>query len=213
VWALGRNYGFEQSVGTFIDGIYFGRRQSSRSTFLDIERVEILQGPQSTLFGKNTVAGAINMSTAKPTEAFEARVEATIEPEFDAWSVTGTISGPLTETINARLVVKEDETDGYMKNTLRGRDEAQEENTVARLSVNWQVSDDVNVLFKYEFGESETLGRHNAITIATPESTAIYQTADPDFNARFNYDKSSAPINAGTCHWPNWDLIKPTYSL
>lgn len=210
----GENYGFEQSVGTFIDGIYFGRGQSSRSTFLDVERVEILKGPQSTLFGKNTVAGAINITNAKPTNEFEARVEFTVEPEFDAWSVTGTVSGPISETLSARLVVKQDETDGYLKNTLRGRDEAKEDNTVARLSANWQASDNVDVLFKYETGQSKTLGRHNAVTIATPQSTEIYRTADPDFNAGFNYEKSSAPLNdkpgSDEFHDAQWNIFSTT---
>ena len=67
----GINYGFEQSVGTFIDGVYYGRGRSARGRFLDIERVEVLKGPQSTLFGKNTIAGAINITTARPTDEFE----------------------------------------------------------------------------------------------------------------------------------------------
>ena len=66
----GVNYGFEQSVGTFVDGTYFGRGRSARGKFLDLERVEVLKGPQSTLFGKNTIAGAINITTAQPTEGF-----------------------------------------------------------------------------------------------------------------------------------------------
>ncbi|MFT4519433.1 MAG: iron complex outermembrane receptor protein [Halioglobus sp.] len=190
----GENYGFEQSVGTFVDGIYFGRGQSSRSSFLDIERVEILKGPQSTLFGKNTVAGAINITTARPTEEFMARIEMSLEPEFDAWSTTGTVSGAISDTLNARLVLKREETDGYMENTLRNRNETHEKNTIGRMSLNWLASEEVDVLFKYEYGESDTLGRHNAISIATPQSTAIYQAADPDFNAAFNYHKSSQGI-------------------
>ena len=67
----GVNYGFEQSVGTFVDGVYFGRGRSARGKFLDLERVEVLKGPQSTLFGKNTIAGAINITTGQPTEEFE----------------------------------------------------------------------------------------------------------------------------------------------
>ena len=79
----GINFGFEQSVGTFIDGIYFGRAQASRSSFLDIERVEVLKGSQSTLFGKNTIAGAISITTAKPTDEFEGSFTALYEPDAD----------------------------------------------------------------------------------------------------------------------------------
>ena len=66
----GDNRGFEQSVGMFIDGIYAGRGQQFQSPFLDIALVEVLKGPQGTLFGKNTIAGAVNISTAKPSDAF-----------------------------------------------------------------------------------------------------------------------------------------------
>ncbi|HXV40683.1 MAG TPA: TonB-dependent receptor plug domain-containing protein, partial [Steroidobacteraceae bacterium] len=76
----GVNPGFEQSVGTYVDGVYRGRPQQTRAPFLDLERVEVLRGPQSILFGKNSVAGALNITTARPTEEFEAMVSALYEP-------------------------------------------------------------------------------------------------------------------------------------
>jgi outer membrane receptor protein involved in Fe transport len=123
----GINYGFEQSVGTFIDGVYFGRGQASRSAFLDVARVEVLKGPQSTLFGKNTIAGAISITSARPTEEFEGSIEVSAEPEFGGTAATLTLSGPITDTLGARLVIKKDESDGYVNNTFKDRDERQEE--------------------------------------------------------------------------------------
>lgn len=191
----GINYGFEQSVGTFVDGVYFGRGQASRGAFLDIARVEILKGPQSTLFGKNTVAGAISITTARPGDEFEGSVELTAEPEFDGWGATLTLSGPITDTFGARFVIKRDETDGYMKNTFKGRDERQEENTVARVVLDWEPSDTLDVSFKYEMGETDTLGRQDLISVATPFATERYRAADPNFNASFGYDKSSQNVD------------------
>jgi outer membrane receptor protein involved in Fe transport len=213
----GINYGFEQSVGTFIDGVYFGRGQASRSTFLDIARVEILKGPQSTLFGKNTVAGAISITTARPGDEFEGMVEATAEPEFDGWGATLVLSGPLTDTLGARFAVKRDETDGYMNNTFKGRDERQEENTVARIVLDWAATDMFDVSFKYEKGETETLGRQDLITVATPFAIDRYREADPEFTASFGYDKSSQNI-AGVIsddqyHDSEWDIATLTAEL
>ena len=75
----GINQAFEQSVGTYIDGVHYGRAQQWRSPFLDLERVEVLRGPQSILFGKNSVAGAVNITTAKPTDEFEGSILISIE--------------------------------------------------------------------------------------------------------------------------------------
>lgn len=210
----GINYGFEQSVGTFIDGVYFGRGQASRGAFLDISRVEILKGPQSTLFGKNTVAGAISITTARPGDEFEGSVELTAEPEFDGWGATFTVSGPITDTFGARFVIKRDETDGYMKNTFKNRDERQEENTVARIVLDWEPTDTLDVSLKLESGETETLGRQDLISVATPFATERYREADPNFNASFGYDKSSANISGLTSddqfHDSEWTIATLT---
>lgn len=77
----GNNKGFEQSVAMYFDGISYGRSQLIRTPLLDLERVEVLRGPQPTLFGKNAIAGAINISSAKPTDEFEGRFSASYESE------------------------------------------------------------------------------------------------------------------------------------
>ena len=91
----GANVGFEQSVGMYVDGVYGGRDRQFRAPFLDLERVEVLRGPQGILFGKNTIAGAINITSAKPTEEFEASVRGEIEPEYDQYKVSGVVSGQI----------------------------------------------------------------------------------------------------------------------
>src|SRR5262245_28021514 len=67
----GANQSFDQSVGVFIDDIYHGRSRSSAMTFIDLERVEVLKGPQSTFFGNNAIAGALSIVTQKPTPEYE----------------------------------------------------------------------------------------------------------------------------------------------
>ena len=79
----GANQGFEQSVGTYSDGIYMGRSLQSRGSFLDLERVEVLRGPQSILFGQSSIAGAISLVSAKPTDEFEGMISASHAPKHD----------------------------------------------------------------------------------------------------------------------------------
>ena len=72
----GINPGFEQSVGIYNDGVFYGRDQLARIPMIDMERVEVLRGPQGILFGKNSIAGAVSQITAKPTDEFEGSVTA-----------------------------------------------------------------------------------------------------------------------------------------
>ena len=95
----GNQAGFEQSVATFVDGIYRGRGIQSRFSFLDVAMVEVLRGPQPTLFGKNTIAGALNITTAKPTQELAAEASATYNPEFDEMELQGFVSGPITDNL------------------------------------------------------------------------------------------------------------------
>ena len=112
----GINQAFEQSVGTYIDGVYYGRAQQWRAPFLDLERVEVLRGPQSILFGKNSVAGALNISTAKPTDEFEGYVRGSWEFEDDESIIEGVVSGPITERIRYRVAARQRDLKGYMYN-------------------------------------------------------------------------------------------------
>ncbi|MFT6265459.1 MAG: outer membrane receptor protein involved in Fe transport [Oleiphilaceae bacterium] len=210
----GINFGFEQSVGTFIDGIYFGRAQASRSSFLDIERVEVLKGSQSTLFGKNTIAGAISITTAKPTDEFEGSVQLAVEPEFGGQRATLTLSGPITDNFGARLVIQDEQSDGWMDNGAINQDEQQKDNQVGRLVLAWQPTENLDVGFKYETGSSDTTGTNEVISVASTAAAAFYTTADPNFaqNSGFGYDKSEATFGAGTprrgeaYHDSDWDI-------
>ena len=217
----GVNYGFEQSVGTFVDGVYFGRGQASRSAFLDLERVEVLKGSQSTLFGKNTIAGAINITTAKPTEEFEASIDLSLEPEFDGWSSTFTVSGPITDNFGARLVYKMEETDGWMDNNFIGEEEVAREDAIGRITLAWQPTDTLDITLKWENGETDTVGSNELISIATPLATSIYQNVDPNFNAGgLGYDKSDSTFQrvddfrrGETFHDSAWDIGTLTAEL
>ncbi|WP_353743680.1 TonB-dependent receptor [Haliea sp.] len=155
----GNNQGFEQSVGMYIDGIYMGRGRQYRSGFLDLERIEVLRGPQGTLFGKNTVAGAVNIISASPDpgEGFSGEIAASFE-SHDGQLLEGFVQGSLTDTFAARLAFKTRMTDGYMDNEFLNRSEGEIDETAFRLTTVWQPSDELSVNFKYSNTEYERIG-------------------------------------------------------
>ena len=155
----GNNQGFEQSVGQYIDGVYYGRQQLLRMPFLDLERVEVLKGPQSIMFGKNSVAGALNLSSAKPTQDFDASIDIAYQPKFGATEINGMISGGLSDTLSARLAVRDYQEDGYIENTFRDRDETIRDEQAVRLSLLWEANDNLNFLLKMEHDKFEGTGR------------------------------------------------------
>jgi len=176
----GDNQGFEQSVGLFIDGVYAGRARQFQAPFLDVAGVEVLRGPQGTLFGKNTIAGALTVTTAKPTEELEAFLHTSYDSEYASYTVDGVVSGPITDGLQGRLAVRQTESDGYMKNTLQDSDEVSSVNTVMRGTLLWSPSEDLEVLAKYEQGRSDNVGRSYRLKEIGAWGDFI-QTADPDF--------------------------------
>ena len=118
---VGANQAFEQSVGTYVDGVHYGRSRQVRTGLFDIEQVEVLRGPQGVLFGKNTLAGALNITTATPDadEAFGGKIAFSKE-SFGGQIAEGHITGSINDTVGLRFAFKEQESDGYNENTYPG---------------------------------------------------------------------------------------------
>ncbi len=186
----GANQGFEQSVGTFIDGVYFGRGRSSRSPFLDIERVEILKGPQGVLFGKNTIAGALNITTRKPTQEFEGSVEAQYFEGDDSYGVTGMLSGPLTDRIAGRAVFKYSNADGFIDNRAIGKDDPEIEEQLVRLALSFDVTERLSLDLKGEWSSYDVDGRQLQMREGGP-FRALFESVDPNYEQRLDFKRST----------------------
>ena len=133
------NIGADQSVATHIDGVYTGRANMGLTQFLDIDRVEILRGPQGTLYGRNATGGAINILSRAPTDAFEGYVSGLVG-SFDRVDLRGAVSGPITENLSARLAVRRLKDDGYTEDLdPRGGDKVDDNDlTALRGSLRWK---------------------------------------------------------------------------
>jgi iron complex outermembrane recepter protein len=155
----GINPGFEQSVGMYFDGVSYGRAQLTRAPFLDLERVEVLRGPQNILFGKNSIAGALSLISARPGQEFEGMVSATYEPETNERLLDFVASGPLSDNVGARFAVRKRRTDGYIENITLNRDEPQRDEQTLRLILDWDVNADLTASLKLETGKFDVNGR------------------------------------------------------
>jgi iron complex outermembrane recepter protein len=215
----GTNSGFEQSVGMYIDGVYAGRGPlAAVPTTMDLERVEILKGPQGILFGKNTIAGAINITSAKASDEFEGMVEALYEPDHNEQQYNLVLSGPLTDTLSGRLAARYDSMEGWWDNTTNGHEGPDTQNTYIRGSLRWDASDRVEVHAKYESGDfdqgdrptvvyqSDFIGQENSAG-----SVPLPVRSDRDKGAADaqDYSDTQTDVFALTV---NWDLDFATFT-
>lgn len=164
----GLNQGFEQSVSSYMDGIYRGRGHQSRLPFLDLARIEVLRGPQPILFGKNAVAGAVNMVAARPTRDFQASIRGSRDFENDETMASLMLSGPLNEYAAARIAVHHRNSDGYLRNATLGRDEPLRDELGARLTLDVFATDNFDLSWRLEKGSYNVRGRQIEIFGETP---------------------------------------------
>lgn len=116
-----RNPGFDNRIGVYVDDVWVGRSAASNQAVLDLASVEVLRGPQGTLFGKNTVAGAINMTTVRPQAGYSGYVEGELG-NFDLRQLRGTINLGFTDDIGARVSGFWAKRDGFIENISNGLD-------------------------------------------------------------------------------------------
>lgn len=116
--AATRNIGFESGMGVYIDEVYVGRPSAFNQNLDDVQQVEVLRGPQGTLYGRNTIAGAINITTKEPTNELEGRLKATVG-DRERFNVSGFVSGPIIEDVlRAKLSLYSVQREGYVENAF-----------------------------------------------------------------------------------------------
>lgn len=144
------NDGIEQGVGIYVDDVYYSRVASATFDFLDVAQIEVLRGPQGTLYGKNTTAGAINITTRKPTFDFEGRAELSVG-NLDFKQAKAAISGPLSDKVAARLAVSATGRRGTVFNVATGNWINEQDNLGLRGQLLWEPKDGVEVLLQGDF--------------------------------------------------------------
>lgn len=210
----GTTHSVEQSVGRFIDDVYIGRAAINLHSLLDIASVEVLRGPQGTLFGKNTLAGAVIINTADPTTTFDAGVNLFASDYSTVGGQIGGdafISGPLSDNLSARLAVQYKDRDGYIDNRAPGPDGGTRQDYGGRLKFLWDNGSNTTIALKLEYLRYEEEGQTPAETTFSffpggpaagqqiPES--IFQIFAPEFSYERNWQSfidCSRPHNGVT---------------
>ena len=146
--------GVEASVSTVVDGVVAVRQTQGFTDLADIERVEVLRGPQGTLFGKNATTGVISVTTARPSRDFEGRGEVTIA-EHGEYRARGTVSGPISDTLRARVTGFYNDVRGVARNIATDSWANGSKSWGVRGKLEWDATENLNLLFAGEYRKTE----------------------------------------------------------
>lgn len=173
-----REAGSDRSVVVFVDEVYIGRAGASTFDMFDLERIEVLRGPQGSIFGRNVVGGSVNLITADPKFERETRFEASIG-SLNLIEAKGMLTGPLSDTLAGRLAVSYRDRDGYYRNRLFDSRRTDDSEAIsARAKLLFQPSDAFDLMLTAEVSSDDVDGVGSAITQG--------ETSDDEFFGEFN---------------------------
>jgi iron complex outermembrane receptor protein len=152
---LVRFVGLETGVGFYVDGVYMGRPENFNQDLIDIDRIEVLRGPQGAVFGKNTIAGAINIITKSPSDSFTGMVEAQYG-NYDHRRLRGYVSGPLSDTLSASLSGGYTKRDGFVEHLTDGQDLDDADQLSLRGKLRFQPSDRADFVLAADLLEDDS---------------------------------------------------------
>lgn len=147
----------EAPVGVFVDEVYVARFSAGLASLYDLDRLEVLRGPQGTLYGRNTIGGAINVNTRNPTRELEGEVGLSVG-SYDAVRTNGAISGPLSESLSARVAFSTNNRRGWTKNNNTGVPANDESNAAARVKLLFEPSSTARFLLSGEYSRDRGAG-------------------------------------------------------
>lgn len=163
--------GSDPSVGVFIDEVYMPRFSGQEFALLDVERIEVLKGPQGTLFGRNTPGGAISIISRDPSDEFEGFAEVGLA-DRGGYSFKGSVAGAMSETLRGSLNYGEQFQGGYIENALTGT-ENDETSRAARGKLVYEPSNDLKITGSLQFTEVDADGIIGASLATNPDGTTI----------------------------------------
>ena len=153
----------DPGVGIYVDEVYLGRSAGAVLDMIDIQQVEILRGPQGTLFGKNTVGGAISITTTKPNDELGGKFDIKVGTD-ERRNIRGVLNVPLSDTLFARGSFGSLEQDGYVTRPFDGKDLGNQDTVMGRLAFRWVPSDTFTADLSFDYFDDKTNGPPLLIT-------------------------------------------------
>lgn len=190
------NFGIEPSVGVFIDGVFRSRTASALNDLANVERIEVLNGPQSTLFGKNASAGVISVITRKPQFEFGGSVEAGYGNYNDV-RLKADVTGPITETIAFSLDGSYNKRDGYGRIVNLNRDINDRNRWTARGQLLFELTPTLSIRAQADYSKIDEICCTVSTLVAGPTAPAIFGVGGALSTDFFSYNTflNKAPIN------------------
>lgn len=197
----------EPTVATYVDGVFLPRSTMATLRAVDIERVEVLRGPQGTLYGRNATGGAINFLSAAPSDSFKGEVNLSAG-DRSAFGASGYISGPLANGVYGRLSGGIEEQDGYVDVLPGGQKLNETDAQYFRAALRLEPSDTVSIDLSVRHDKNDAANAYQQLltptVLPTPEQTTAVNKifADQPFG-----QQNETTIFAGTINWDVSDEI------
>jgi iron complex outermembrane receptor protein len=198
--------GTDPAVGVYVDGVYAARSGASMLAFNDIERIEVLKGPQGTLFGRNSAAGAISIITSQPSQEFDSMLRGRFG-EFGKQYYEGMLNTPIGDKLALRINGVYNTSDGWLQDAATGQDLAPEKNWAGRAALLWELSDKTSATLSWDHDNLDQLARPAIGLVAIDSAQAPYPAdaatyldpQSPDLQRRGRQQGNRASSTRSTC--------------
>lgn len=157
----------DPAVAIYVDGVYIPRPSQGLTDLLDLQRVEVLRGPQGTLFGRNTIGGAVNIITADPSSTYSGMVKVEAG-SYDQFGASFVVNGPITDHLSARLVASTKDRSGYGNAIALGRDIWDQSSDFVRGKLKYD-SDRVQLVLSGDYNKIKDNGQFTSLHAYAPE--------------------------------------------
>ena len=194
------------AAGIYVDNVYLVSPAMLTFGLFDVERIEVLKGPQGDLYGRNTTAGAMNIVSRKPSAATDLEMEAGYG-NYDNWHFNGAVGGALTSTLTGRLAVQTVQQDsGWQTNYVTGGRVGKVDRTAGRLELDWKPNDSLNVLFSAHAGYDRS--DVDLIKVANVTTTLGSQYADQPYVSGASNDPHMNLESSGASVTVDWSIAQ-----